>query len=386
MRQGTGLLKKKIYVWWAHLMESDCGGDGGGKEGPFNSLVNEAIIDDAGSKKINRQNLQSRAHGSKSLTSLPGYLGERLFGQFTITPGRGIRYRQNLQSRAHGSKSLTSLPEVAFWLDVWAAPEPFQVLFPSLFQLEVDKGSLVADKFRPGSIGSPWVWRWKRGWLNTDELTEFQQLNNLLQHITVTSGPDSWLWSLDSTGQFKVSSLRRKLVELNYVKPDYVVDWNNWVPKKVGLVAWRAEKERLPTRTALHRRGISIQNLECLMCREYDESCDHLFVSCGFAQVVWQVVCQWCKTQQLIAFRLQDILDAYKRFGGSTEKKKAFHAVCLVSLWSIWNLRNELMFTGKSKTISAVVEEIKLKSFGWVKHRSKEATMTWEKWQSFDVF
>ncbi|KAJ0552768.1 putative RNA-directed DNA polymerase [Helianthus annuus] len=276
--------------------------------------------------------------------------------------------------------------EVALWMDIWAAPEPFQVLFPSLFQLEIDKWSSVADKYRPGPIGSSWVWRWKRGLLNLDEITEFQQLNNLLQHISVTSGPDNWLWCLDSSGQFKVSSIRRKLVEINRVKPDYVVEWNNWVPKKVGMVAWRAEKERLPTRTALHRRGILIQNLECIMCSEYDESCDHLFVACGFAQVVWQVVCQWCKMQPLIAFRLQDILDAYKSFGGSAKKKKAFHAVCLVSLWSIWNLRNDMMFAGKSKTVSAVVEEIKLKSFGWVKHRSKEAAMTWEKWQSFDVF
>ncbi|MFS8014114.1 hypothetical protein Hanom_Chr15g01340821 [Helianthus anomalus] len=55
-------------------------------------------------------------------------------------------------------------------------------------------------------------------------------------------------------------------------------------------------------------------------------------------------------------------------------------------LWSIWNIRNELMFAGKIKSISSAVEEIKAKSFAWVKHRSKDQTLTWEQWRSFDVF
>ncbi|KAJ0828292.1 hypothetical protein HanRHA438_Chr17g0835561 [Helianthus annuus] len=67
----------------------------------------------------------------------------------------------------------------------------------------------------------------------------------------------------------------------------------------------------------------------------YCETSDHLLVSCEFAQIVWLVVFQWCKTDPVIAFSLQDILDAHQRFGGSEKKKKAFHAICLVTLWSI---------------------------------------------------
>ncbi|XP_022003369.1 uncharacterized protein LOC110900815 [Helianthus annuus] len=176
------------------------------------------------------------------------------------------------------------------------------------------------------------------------------------------------------------------LADFNRVRPDYVVKRNNWIPKKVGMVAWRAYMERLPTRVALQRRGITIHNLECILCREYCETSDHLLVSSGFAQIVWLLVFQWCKTDPIIAFSLRDILDAHQKFGGSDKKKKAFHVVCLVTLWSIWNLRNDLMFVGKTKSIANVVEEIKVKSFIWVKHRAKEVNMSWDQWRVFDVF
>ncbi|MFS7936949.1 hypothetical protein Hanom_Chr05g00421751 [Helianthus anomalus] len=121
-------------------------------------------------------------------------------------------------------------------------------------------------------------------------------------------------------------------------------------------------------------------------CVENTETCDHLFVSCGFAQIVWQVVFQWCKLQPVIAFSIRYILDAHKFFGGSVKKKKAFHAVCLVTLWAIWTHRNDLMFAGKAKSITAIVEEIKAKSYTWVKHRSKEQLISWEQWRGLMFF
>ncbi|XP_035844162.1 uncharacterized protein LOC118490565 [Helianthus annuus] len=119
------------------------------------------------------------------------------------------------------------------------------------------------------------------------------------------------------------------LAGFNRVRPDYVVKWNNWIPKKVGMVAWRALKERLPTRVALQRRGVTVQNLDCILCSDFCETSDYLFVSC---------------------------------------------------------VQNDLMFAGKTKSIANVVEEIKAKSFVWVKYRSKEVNMSWDQWRIFDVF
>ncbi|KAF5798744.1 putative reverse transcriptase zinc-binding domain-containing protein [Helianthus annuus] len=185
----------------------------------------------------------------------------------------GIDLRSAIKGSVRGGK------EIAFWLDVWAAPQTFQVMFPSLFLLEKDKWSNVADRIRIDPTGVNWVWSWKRDLASVSEVSEFAHLTNILQSFSVTAGQDLWSWSLDPTGQFNISSIRKSLASLNRVQPDYVVEWNNWLPKKVGLVEWRAFKERLPTREALHARGITVQNLECILCREYSETCDHLLVS-----------------------------------------------------------------------------------------------------------
>ncbi|XP_022031832.1 uncharacterized protein LOC110932888 [Helianthus annuus] len=214
--------------------------------------------------------------------------------------------------------------------------------------------------------------------VGAEEVLEVQQLTALLQHVVVSSGRDSWVWKLDDLRQFNVASIKKVLVELTCDPPDYVVLWNSWIPKKVGLVAWRAQKERLPTRLALSRRGVPVQNLVCAVCGESPETSEHHFVTCELAQTVWQLVYQWCKAPYFLAFSFKDILEDHKRFHGSVKKKKAFHAVCLVTIWCLWSSRNELIFSGTSKSITTILEEIKAKSFLWIKNRAKASAVTWE--------
>ncbi|KAJ0469888.1 putative reverse transcriptase zinc-binding domain-containing protein [Helianthus annuus] len=274
--------------------------------------------------------------------------------------------------------------EVSFWLDVWASAEPLAVLFPNLFQLEQQKRCCVAARVGAGVNGSGGNWMWKRSVSSLEELLELQQLNALLQGVVLSSSADRWIWELDSSGCFSVRSIKKILQVANREIPNYVVEWNNWIPKKVGVVAWRAEKERLPTREALSKLGISVLRKECLFCGEYDETCDHIFVSCGFAQAVWQIVYQWCKHPAFIAFSLRDILEQHRYIKSTNKKRKAFHAISLTTIWSIWRTRNEMVYSGRPASIAKVIEEVKTMSFNWIKYRSK-SSVTWEQWGRFDV-
>ncbi|XP_022041233.2 uncharacterized protein LOC110943809 [Helianthus annuus] len=197
------------------------------------------------------------------------------------------------------------------------------------------------------------------------EALEFQHLTSMLAGTSAGVGRDRWQWKLDPSLLFSVASVKQTLQCHNRPDPNYVVEWNNWIPKKVGVVVWRAEKERLPTRAALAKRGITIQSLECIICSEYPETSDHLLVSCEYAQIVWQIMFQWCKSNPIIAFSLKDILESFKQLSGSRKKRKAFHAICQVTIWSLWNMRNEFMVAGKTTPINNLVEEIKSKSFLW---------------------
>ncbi|XP_022030513.1 uncharacterized protein LOC110931426 [Helianthus annuus] len=133
---------------------------------------------------------------------------------------------------------------------------------------------------------------------------------------------DKWLWKFDGSGSFNVASIKRILGAANRVRPARVFKWNNWVPEKVGIVAWRAEMERLPTKSALFARNIPVQNQMCAMCGNYFETSEHIFVSCHFAQLIWQNVVNWCSIPPIIAFDIKDLLTLHEISSGSSRKKK----------------------------------------------------------------
>ncbi|KAJ0443306.1 putative RNA-directed DNA polymerase [Helianthus annuus] len=297
-----------------------------------------------------------------------------------ILRNKGVDIGRNLIGVVHEGT------DIAFWVDTWCGTEPFFTKFPALFQVEKEKWCSVADRLQSGVNGVVWRWEWRRHLLDGEETSQFQQLTSMLVGVSAGVGRDSWQWKLDSSLLFTVASVKHILQCHNRSAQNYVVEWNNWIPKKVGIVAWRAEKERLPTKDALAKRGITVQSSECIICRNYPETSEHLLVSCEYAQIVWQIIFQWCKSHPIITFSLKDILESHKQFGGSRKKKKTFHAVCQITIWSLWNMRNELMFSGKSTSVTNLVEEIKSKSFLWIKNRSKNSELTWDQWRVFDVF
>ncbi|XP_022019793.1 uncharacterized protein LOC110919854 [Helianthus annuus] len=198
-------------------------------------------------------------------------------------------------------------------------------------------------------------------------------------------GPDRWVWGHDNSENFTVASIKRIAELIGRAVPEYQFVWNSYVPKKVGIVPWRALLERLPTRVALTARSVNIGDTSCVLCGDYEETSEHLFVSCQFAQSVWLVMAQWCKSPPVIAFSLRDILDAHMFLPGSKKKKKVFGAISHVVIWSLWKMRNEVLFGEANPSVSKVVEESKSMSYHWVKNRSKSSHWSWGEGCSFNL-
>nr|GEW80130.1 reverse transcriptase domain, reverse transcriptase zinc-binding domain protein [Tanacetum cinerariifolium] len=65
----------------------------------------------------------------------------------------------------------------------------------------------------------------------------------------VNGGADSWVWSIEALGIFKVNSLSLNLHELllaDHSLGSYYI-WNSWILRKVNICVWRASVNRLPT-------------------------------------------------------------------------------------------------------------------------------------------
>ncbi|CAN1189558.1 Putative ribonuclease H protein At1g65750 [Linum perenne] len=82
--------------------------------------------------------------------------------------------------------------------------------------------------------------------------------------------------------------------------------WKCRVPPRIKVMLWRLARGILPTRSALYRRGIQIEDV-CGVCNTMFETQWHLFVDCSFARGCWDRVGLREETN-----RLRDSTDSFK--------------------------------------------------------------------------
>ncbi|KAK1420794.1 hypothetical protein QVD17_22660 [Tagetes erecta] len=250
--------------------------------------------------------------------------------------------------------------------------------------LEAKKNLLELEDYKRKDLCSRgtichWNWRWKRRDLDSVEAHQLQQCINQLNQVQITSGKDQWLWTKDVSGIFTVSSMKTILLGTP-LQNNFILQWNSWVPIKVNIFGWRAEKDRITTSTALITRGIHLESHECKLCEGYEETAEHLLVSCFVAHMVWQFVSAWCHISPLFFFSVRDLLKAHKYINVSRLKKKAIQAIILTACWKIWKTRNEKVFEGKPVNITNLFHDIKSLSFLWAKNRYSCNSISWSDW------
>ena len=111
---------------------------------------------------------------------------------------------------------------------------------------------------------------------------------------------DSLIWTRSRSGTFSVCSvyflqteLERNLKEnqASSSNPSQLNSfwngiWSAQVPPKVKTIIWRACHDSLPTRTKLFDRKV-LNSFSCVLCTKEAETCNHFFLECSFAQVIW---------------------------------------------------------------------------------------------------
>ncbi|KAJ0450527.1 putative RNA-directed DNA polymerase [Helianthus annuus] len=273
--------------------------------------------------------------------------------------------------------------KVAFWLDPWLKKDPLRFCFPNLFDLEIEKNCCVRDRlFSPFSNPSA-AWRWKKPPDDSIVLAEWAALCCCLRDVTLSDARDKWKWLPDDSFSFSVSSAYELLRSKEVSSSMLVWEWCRWVPIKCNVFAWRAVRERLPTKVELSKRNIQVGAVSCPLCESGDETALHLFTACGFATAVWAKVCLWCKVPFLVAFSFKDILEAHRFNGLKGNKSLAFQGIVLIACWLIWKARNELVFNGSKPNPDEVFCSIKSVGFLWFKNRAKCIDISWSDWCKF---
>ncbi|MFS7958257.1 putative reverse transcriptase zinc-binding domain-containing protein [Helianthus anomalus] len=275
-----------------------------------------------------------------------------------------------------------------FWLDKWVGKLSLKDRFPSLFALQSDKSCLVQHRYIITNGIISWSWGGESLVTHSETADLWEECVKLLESVKIENKSDLWLWKQEEKQEiFKVSDLRSELDGINLIPETQVLKWLNWIPKKINCFLWRAVLDRLPTRDALALRNIHIPFVACALCNSATESMDHLLISCQYAHLVWTAVSLWVKIPLprylLSLVELMEYIDSYT---SSQERKKAVYLIIAATCWTLWQIRNNLIFKGKTTNASRAVGDIKAISFLWVKTRARKLNLEWQEWSDFRGF
>lgn len=154
---------------------------------------------------------------------------------------------------------------------------------------------------------------------------------------------DSWFWKDDLKGVYTVKSGYRRLVG-DFSSPTLgFAQWNTlWklrVPPKIKFFLWRCLVNVLPTNVALVRRHVDISPM-CPRCNLHNETVNHVFFECIYAEDVWHSS-EW-RARISQGADLDQVLTILFTNGVA---KEAGRLCCL--LWSIWVSCNAYMWDNR---------------------------------------
>jgi hypothetical protein len=124
--------------------------------------------------------------------------------------------------------------------------------------------------------------------LSTQALEELELLQDQLANMAYDQDTkDRWspVWGNKFTSR-KFYTYVFKEVEAH---PIYKIIWKSRCIPRIKFFAWLILVDRLNTKTMLQRRHLNVQDgIACIMCSNGEqETIEHLFFSCSFAQTCW---------------------------------------------------------------------------------------------------
>ncbi|XP_058741005.1 uncharacterized protein LOC131613343 [Vicia villosa] len=265
----------------------------------------------------------------------------------------------------------------SFWKARWLGNGTLAQQYPTLFNNEgIEDGSVVEHGWWEGGF---WYWHYPK--LNallsgaTGEEEE-ESLKNILSEIQPIPGAmDKCVWIPNSEKQFSVLSFYNVIIQVEdtgqlheSTKEALELLWETKVPSKIKIFNWRLLLDKLPTSYHLIRRNIipDVMENRCPLCAASEENTLHLFLNCPTTATVWKQVLTWLDREHSIQI---DIIDHFLSFNttfkGKYGKNKE-RMVWMDTTWSVWRMRNDLLFNSIEVDVGELVFNIKLVSRLWL--------------------
>ena len=123
--------------------------------------------------------------------------------------------------------------------------------------------------------------------------------------------------------------------------------WHRHIPTKIllfGLLVW---KRRVLTWDALMHRGFQGPGW-CILCRNHEESVDHLFFTCSVDVQIWKLFSPLLGESPGVPV---DFMDGVNRWDKLRNK---YQSLPFFLIWEIWKMRNRIIFEDGLFSIHAI--------------------------------
>ncbi|GKA03685.1 RNA-directed DNA polymerase, eukaryota, reverse transcriptase zinc-binding domain protein [Tanacetum coccineum] len=230
--------------------------------------------------------------------------------------------KQGIDLLDYMQRKLGNGEHTRFWEDPWKGGVPLKILFPRIFSLEMDKSISVASKLAD-SCGCTSLRRIPRGGI---EHAQMEELHSFLDNTILSDMQDRWRWTLSRDGEFLVSTLRGLIDDKTIAPVGSKTRWNNFVPSKINILAWRIKHDFLPTRYNISQRGIDLVSIACASCT-LAETTSHIFFTCSLANHLYLKIDRWWNVTITDMTSYEDWYAWFSALRFESKRKKIFEGV-----------------------------------------------------------
>ncbi|GKA39218.1 RNA-directed DNA polymerase, eukaryota, reverse transcriptase zinc-binding domain protein [Tanacetum coccineum] len=220
-------------------------------------------------------------HGEKGNLGANGKITRRspwldIVREINVLRSKGIDFLSLMRKKVGNGE------DTLFWEDSWLDWISLKQQFPRLYLLESTKHINVAEKMNQPSLS----WSYRREPRGGIEEEQQNMLFSKISGVILPNMRDRWIWSLEASGDFSVTTARHLIDDHLLPKGDVPTRWVKAVPIKINVFAWRVRLDKLPTRLNLSLRGIEISSIMCPLCNSSVESASHLLFSCHVSRLI----------------------------------------------------------------------------------------------------